>query len=1002
MAEKSSTSRVLDIDAPSSDATLNICLDTLKLGKQALVFCNTKRGAESQAERVAAKVETKSHELEVLAEEVLHVISSPTKQCKRLATCLKRGIAFHHAGLHAKQRELVENKFREGVIKIICSTPTLAMGLDLPAFRVVIRDLKRFGSDSWGMSDIPVLEYHQMCFPADVQVKTKRGELPISDVSTGEKVLAFDPLKKKYAYRTVKKTYQRRVEMLTEIEAARGIVLRLTGNHPVWIRREESEKWISASTILPGDEVLISSQALTGGKIKVPFLPLLPEDGVYIPRAGSFILELKAKKSWSDREIAAYLKMKKKDIYSYKYDKKALPLKKVRRLAGKIGLSPKELTRRITVAKSRYGTHLLLPRYVDENFLWLAGIIATDGTLTSLKDKRHGSRCVRVRICNTDDRIARRARRILESLTGPVYQHTRVDGLIELEKGCTLLADILRNHFGIPHNAKTRSVQVPPMLMNASPRLIGAYLAGVFDGDGSYKEPGRILFATGSKHFAEQLRQLLMNVGIIPTLARSPGGKIFRLKGKNITFPSESFTVSFHRRSYMRKFARIAPVTKADIITSFSTYHNLHKFHDNGQEYLFVPVKNIRTLDGFTDVFNLQVEKENTFFANGILVHNCGRAGRPGKETYGEAIILAENEDQKDERTERYLLGEPEQILSKLAVEPVLRTYVLSLIASEFVITRKGLYEFFEKTFYAKQYGDTRKLRSILDKMTGLLEEWEFIDVAHGSSPRGLFVSAKELGDGKLRATLLGKRVAELYLDPYTAHFLMTCLRRGTQQGVRDFAVLHMLASCLEMRPWLRPKVREVDDIVAKVAPLIDSLLAPEPVQYSDEYEEFLMTVKTALFLSDWTEEIMEDELLERYGIAPGEVHAKLDKADWLIYAAEELVRLMGFQQLRAPLARLRLRLKHGAKEELLALLQLKNIGRVRARRLFKANIHSIGDVKSAEVSTLATLLGKAVALDIKAQVGEEHDPEKVQVPTGKRKGQRSMGDYDDEKLLRS
>lgn len=159
--------RVIDIGAVSSDATLNICLDTLAKGKQALVFCNTKRGAESQAERTAHAIDTNNPALEALSEDVLNVLASPTKQCRRLATCIRKGVAFHHAGLHAKQRELIENNFREGLIKIICSTPTLAMGLDLPAFRVVIRDLKRFGdSGAWGMQDIPVLEYHQM---ADAQ-----------------------------------------------------------------------------------------------------------------------------------------------------------------------------------------------------------------------------------------------------------------------------------------------------------------------------------------------------------------------------------------------------------------------------------------------------------------------------------------------------------------------------------------------------------------------------------------------------------------------------------------------------------------------------------------------------------------------------------------------------------------------------------------------------------------------------------------------------------------
>ena len=70
----------------------------------------------------------------------------------------------------------------------------------------------------------------------------------------------------------------------------------------------------------------------------------------------------------------------------------------------------------------------------------------------------------------------------------------------------------------------------------------------------------------------------------------------------------------------------------------------------------------------------------------------------------------------------------------------------------------------------------------------------------------------------------------------------------------------------------------------------------------------------------------------------------------------------------------------------------MKNIGRVRARKLFSNRIRTIGDVKTADVTMLVQILGKAVALDVKKQVGQ--DIEKAKVPEGKRKGQISLDDY--------
>jgi helicase len=90
----------------------------------------------------------------------------------------------------------------------------------------------------------------------------------------------------------------------------------------------------------------------------------------------------------------------------------------------------------------------------------------------------------------------------------------------------------------------------------------------------------------------------------------------------------------------------------------------------------------------------------------------------------------------------------------------------------------------------------------------------------------------------------------------------------------------------------------------------------------------------------------------------------------------------------------MRLRLKHGAKEELLPLLQLKSIGRVRARKLVNARIRTLGDVKEANLSTLAALLGRQIALDVKKQVGQDLSAERVQVKPHRRKGQTAMDDY--------
>lgn len=364
-----------------------------------------------------------------------------------------------------------------------------------------------------------------------------------------------------------------------------------------------------------------------------------------------------------------------------------------------------------------------------------------------------------------------------------------------------------------------------------------------------------------------------------------------------------------------------------------------------------------------------------------------GRAGRPNYDKEGQSIAIAITNGEKEKIMEKYIGGAPEDIYSKLAVEPVLRTYVLSLIAANFTATKKQLFDFFDRTFYAHQFKDLRRMHAIISKVIDLLEEWEFI-MRSGED----FSSANEIKDEKLKPTLLGKRVAELYLDPLTAHFIVTCLRNGSDKRINPFSFLQMISHTLEIRPLLKVGIREYDQIQESMLEVSDFLLESEPSMYEPEYEDFLNSVKTASMLNQWTDEKDEEFLLEEYNTRPGELRAKLEIADWLLYAAEEICKIMHYQSLIKEIVKLRIRLKYGVKEELLPLVRLENIGRARARILHRNRLRNIKDIKNADLSTLTHLLGEKTALSIKKQLGQEQ----TEVAENKRKGQISLKDWEE------
>ncbi|XP_035676190.1 probable ATP-dependent RNA helicase DDX60 [Branchiostoma floridae] len=81
---------------------------------------------------------------------------------------IRRGIAYHHAGMNAKQREAVETMFRNKHLKVVVATTTLALGIHMPCKTVV------FAGDSVYLD---ALEYRQMSGRAG-----RRGFDPVGNV----------------------------------------------------------------------------------------------------------------------------------------------------------------------------------------------------------------------------------------------------------------------------------------------------------------------------------------------------------------------------------------------------------------------------------------------------------------------------------------------------------------------------------------------------------------------------------------------------------------------------------------------------------------------------------------------------------------------------------------------------------------------------------------------------------------------------------------------------
>ncbi|XP_035390252.1 probable ATP-dependent DNA helicase HFM1 [Electrophorus electricus] len=108
--------------------------------KPTLVFCSTRKGVQQSAA--------------VLAKDARFIMSSDHKQrLKKYANSLFDsklrdliicGVGYHHAGVSASDRKVVEDAFTVGDLPVLFTTSTLAMGVNLPAHLVVIKSTMHY------------------------------------------------------------------------------------------------------------------------------------------------------------------------------------------------------------------------------------------------------------------------------------------------------------------------------------------------------------------------------------------------------------------------------------------------------------------------------------------------------------------------------------------------------------------------------------------------------------------------------------------------------------------------------------------------------------------------------------------------------------------------------------------------------------------------------------------------------------------------------------------
>jgi len=325
----------------------------------------------------------------------------------------------------------------------------------------------------------------------------------------------------------------------------------------------------------------------------------------------------------------------------------------------------------------------------------------------------------------------------------------------------------------------------------------------------------------------------------------------------------------------------------------------------------------------------------------------AGRAGRPGFDTVGYSVIIASSKRKLTAIVRRYLSGSPEPIKSNLLRR--VSWAILASMSSGIVGDERDLEEFMSST---------------LLKVQGMYEPGLVYREIDFLRRIGL------IDPSSLELTRLGKRVAELCVDPITA----VIAKRVSSSKVldEDLALIAVSAS-----PDISPVAYEVP--LHMIDPFTSAL---ERLGWSAEGKEMEIVGK-AFVLKLWINEVSEETIANVYGIAPGDLLVLKENAEWVSSAFSELLLVLRNHRHGLYFMELSERIRHGVKPELLQLCSIEGVGRVRARMLYNSGFRSVEEVARAPVEKLAEVprIGRELASKIKSSAkalaglgGGEHE----------------------------
>lgn len=260
----------------------------------------------------------------------------------------------------------------------------------------------------------------------------------------------------------------------------------------------------------------------------------------------------------------------------------------------------------------------------------LLGYILADGTINirkgRFKDGRgkwYNGTKARIRINNACEEVLVQAKEDLEKEFNIIAKRVKRN-----DCNCEIIEtkhQKIVNRFmelGIPRGLKSGIIRIPKIVFESSNKFKREFISALFDCDGYIDSNAKTIdYSSKSRRFLEDLQILLIHLGIesvIRIKKAKLNGKIFE---NYRLFITDNVSIEkFKKIGFRNKF-------KQERLNKHTPYGTRkRKTYYINKDFVCIKIKEIKEISGVKGVYDLSVNKNHSFIANGIISHNSGKS----------------------------------------------------------------------------------------------------------------------------------------------------------------------------------------------------------------------------------------------------------------------------------------------------------------------------------------------------------------------------------------